>query len=487
MKDYGSYNSLEEFTRIAQMVNYENHKALFEATLNKGGNGMLMWMSQSAWPSMVWQTYDYYYDTNGGYFGLKQGNQPIHAIWNCVNDAIVLTNYTPNDETGLKVIVRVYDLNGNLILNQEAVSDVDSDSTEQVMTLQYPEGSTDIKFIRTIVEDADGNQVADNFYWTNTEDYQAYTALNDLPEVKLQADYQAQEKIGTTCYYTVTLENNTDDPALMIRLKTTNDLTGERVLPTYYSDNYISLMPGESKEITVEFDEKYLNGGQPVFSVEGWNIVSSEIGDEPEANYIKGFSIERDNESITQVSAGEIYAEVQVAGLAEQSSMKVNPVIALYKDGKLEDIQVNPQEVTVAAGETATVKTAPIVVPDEEDLTMYEVKAFLLGGDAYTTPLRTSKQLEAWEFPNLALDAVATASSEENQQQSEGADHSIKNVNDGDDATRWASNWKVDPQWVQLDFGESINFSQIVLKWKLPMPPNTASRSRMTASNGPTW
>ena len=117
--------------------------------------------------------------------------------------------------------------------------------------------------------------------------------------------------------------------------------------------------------------------------------------------------------------------------MAEQSSMKVNPVIALYKDGKLEDIQVNPQEVTVAAGETATVKTAPIVVPDEEDLTMYEVKAFLLGGDAYTTPLRTSKQLEAWEFPNLALDAVATASSEENQQQSEGADHSIKNVNDG--------------------------------------------------------
>ncbi len=466
MKDYGSYNSLEEFVRIAQMVNYENHKALFEATFNKGGNGMLMWMSQSAWPSMVWQTYDYYYDTNGGYFGLKQGNQPIHAIWNCTNDAIVLTNYTPNDETGLKVIVNVYDLNGNLILSQEEVSDVASDSTEEVMNLQYPEDSTDIKFIRTIVEDAEGNQIADNFYWTNTEDYQGYKALNDLPEVKLQADYTAQEKVGTTCYYTVNLQNNTEDPALMIRLKTTNDLTGERVLPTYYSDNYISLMPGESKEITVEFDEKYLNGGQPVFSVEGWNIVADEIGDEPEANYIKGFSIERDDESITQVSAGEIYAEVQVAGLAEQSTMKVNPVIALYKDGKLEDIQVNPQEVTVKAGETVTVQTSPIVVPDEDDLTMYEVKAFLLGGGQYATPLQTSKQLDAWEFPNLALSAVATASSEENQKQSEGADHTVKNVNDGDSTTRWASDWMKDPQWVQLDFGKPVEFSQIILEWE---------------------
>ncbi|GAA6395590.1 discoidin domain-containing protein [Solibaculum mannosilyticum] len=465
MKDYGSYNSLEEFVRIAQMVNYENHKALFEATLNKSGNGMLMWMSQSAWPSMVWQTYDYYYDTNGGYFGLKQGNQPINAIWNCTNEGIVLVNYTPNDLTGLTAYVNVYDIDGNLILSESKQSDIESDSTVQLMTLQYPEDASDIKFIRTRVEDADGNQIADDFYWTNTKEYQGYEALNDLPEVKLTADYQAQEKVETTCYYTVNLQNNSDDPALMIRLKTTNDLTGERVLPTYYSDNYISLMPGESKQITVEFDEKYLNGGQPVFSVEGWNIVEFQIGEEPDPYYIKSFNIKRDGQTISQVSAGKAYAEVEIVA-QEDSSFKLNPVIALYKDGKLVDVETNAMSGSLQEGKTGAIPTLSVVIPDEEDLRGYEVKAFLLGGDSYAQPLQSSRQLEPWSPPNLALDAVAEASSEENKQQSGGADHSVKNVNDGDSTTRWASDWKKDPQWVQLDFGKPIEFSQIVLQWE---------------------
>ncbi|KAA6315635.1 Exo-beta-D-glucosaminidase [termite gut metagenome] len=72
MQRYGDFDDLQSFARVAQMVNYEGHKSIFEAIYTNGSNGILMWMSQSAWPSMVWQTYDYYYDTNAGYFALKK-------------------------------------------------------------------------------------------------------------------------------------------------------------------------------------------------------------------------------------------------------------------------------------------------------------------------------------------------------------------------------------------------------------------------------
>ena len=88
------------------MMNYEGMKALYEGMYHIGREGLLMWMSQSAWPSMIWQTYDYYYDTNGGYFGLKKGTAPLSAYWpNSGNDdagSIFLRNYTKDHEKSQK-------------------------------------------------------------------------------------------------------------------------------------------------------------------------------------------------------------------------------------------------------------------------------------------------------------------------------------------------------------------------------------------------
>jgi hypothetical protein len=91
MHRYAPFDDLPSFARVAQAVNYEGHKSMFEAVHTNGGNGMLMWMSQSAWPSMVWQTYDYYYDTNAGYFGLKKACQPVNAIFNPITHEIAPT------------------------------------------------------------------------------------------------------------------------------------------------------------------------------------------------------------------------------------------------------------------------------------------------------------------------------------------------------------------------------------------------------------
>ncbi len=274
---YGEYNSLSSFARIAQMVNYENHKAMFEAVYNARGNGMLMWMSQSAWPSMVWQTYDYYYDTNAGYFGIKKANQPVNAFWNAVNNVIVLSNATGQKRENLTVRLMVFDLNGRKIYENEETTDIQPETTISLMTVPALKEESDIRFIQTVVLDEKGRQLADNFYWTNATEYQNYLALNELETVSLTTSYRQLEAEEDVCRYAVTVKNESDTPALMIRLKTNETATGDRVLPVYYEDNYFSLMPGQEKTVTLEFAEKYRNGGETALSVEGWNIEAAAI------------------------------------------------------------------------------------------------------------------------------------------------------------------------------------------------------------------
>lgn len=278
---YGEFDSLEDFARIAQMVNYENHKAMFEAMYPNDSNGLLMWMSQSAWPSMVWQTYDYYYDTNAGYFGIKAGNQPVNAIYNPVTNQVVLVNATPQDKKGLVTTFKVYNDSGKLIHESSSTNDIGSDETLLLMkapAVSVP-GSTPLQYIRTTVCDAQGNELASNFTWTNRSDYLNYKTMTKLDKVNLKSTKAVLTQEGSTCRYSVTLTNDSDTPALMIRLKTMND-KGERVLPVYYDDNYISLMPGESQTLSFEFDQKYLNGGKPAMSVEGWNITEAAVESE---------------------------------------------------------------------------------------------------------------------------------------------------------------------------------------------------------------
>ena len=279
---YGEYNSLKEFARIAQMVNYEEHKAMFEAVYNARGNGLLMWMSQSAWPSMVWQTYDYYYDTNAGYFAIKKANQPIKVYWNCANNLIALSNSTGQELKNLTVGYKVYDLNGKCVGEWEDVTDCSADDVVGLTMLEVPENATDILFIETYVRNANGKTLGSDFYWTNTKESQQYKALNTLSNVTLdtaKCELTAEDGIRR---YAVVITNTSDTPALMIRLKTTETATGDRVLPVYYDDNYISLMPGQSQTIKLEIAESRLNGGEPVFAVEGWNITEATVTAETE-------------------------------------------------------------------------------------------------------------------------------------------------------------------------------------------------------------
>ena len=277
MQRYSSFDDLPSFVRTAQIVNYESHKSMFEAVFTNRANGMLMWMSQSAWPSMVWQTYDYYYDTNGGYFGIKKANQPVNVIFNQATREFVLINATAEDKNDLDIRLSIFNLEGKQLKIETYSKSIQSDSNKVISTLDS-ENLSGVIFIKTYVKNAQGEDIADNFTWVNISDKYKYSALSDLPEVNITASYKQLEKGKDGTYvYSLTLNNTSNSPAFMIRVKTVNDKTNEIVLPVYYEDNYLSLMPGESKTITVEFNEKYSKKNSTSFYVEGWNIHPQKV------------------------------------------------------------------------------------------------------------------------------------------------------------------------------------------------------------------
>ena len=259
--------SLEDFSQAAQMINYDNHRGMFDALSARRSGGLLMWMSQSSWPSFMWQTYDFYLDTNGGYFGTKAGNQPTRAIFDPRDDSILLANATPNAYENVTTAVEVFDLSGALVSAETYKTELlESDAYGLVIAAaDFSKASTDIVFLRLTLTAADGSLLGQNLYWHNRKEYQNYRALSDMPaaRVSLQVTKETEER------YTLEIQNG-PVPALGVRIRLTGG-DGSPVLPVFYSDNYLMLMPGENRTITAEFDPERLTGAAQ-FALSGWNL-----------------------------------------------------------------------------------------------------------------------------------------------------------------------------------------------------------------------
>lgn len=321
MDKYGKYDDLASFARTAQMVNYENHKAMLESVHAVSGNGLLMWMSQSAWPSMVWQTYDYYYETNAGYFGIKKANQPINALFNSAKNLIQLRNAGKSALNDVQVVLNIYDANGQLLHTDAKTMSIGSGATLSALSVPSLAEKSALQFIETFVYSKSGAELSRNIYWRNAATYQDYTALSGLPTVEPEVSYRLLRVENGARFYEITVTNTAETPLVMLRLMTQNADSGERVLPMYYSDNYLTLMPNESQVVTLEVAESKLNGSEPQFAMEGWNteqavittVTSSLLGDVDQNGKVNT----TDARLVLQYAAEAIGAEALDLGVAD--------------------------------------------------------------------------------------------------------------------------------------------------------------------------
>jgi hypothetical protein len=463
MNLYGSVavanTNVNEFVRRAQMVNYENHKALFEAPEVNRSQAMLMWMSQSAWPSMVWHAADYYFDTNAGYFAIKTANQPVNALYDQYNRRIVVSNNCGKALNGLKLEVDRFNINGVKLSDTQVVTfnlGADQSINNLISSPVISSSGTNVNFIETRIKDNNDVVLSRNFYWITLASTRSFTELQSLPTITLSTAYSVDHK-DTTNFVNARIVNFMSAPALLIRVKAMTE-SGEQILPAYYSDNYFSLMPGEVRDITIEFDDKYLGGGQPKFYVEGWNITPAELGTGFDQPYmISGVRFMSSGSVITKVSPGAVSFEASITAM-EDMSITVRPVIAVYNSkGQMLDAKFGTGQLSMKPGDTVKVNSGDVSIPALEGIEGLIIKGFLW--DADMIPLLPASILDPWlapQPPNLALNRKSSATSAS-------GDQPMQWGNDGDSSSYWATGGSVSgDQWYMVDLGFDADINKVV-------------------------
>ena len=255
---FGEASSAEEFTEWAQWINYDGYRAMFESS-QTCRQGLLIWMSHPCWPSIVWQTYDYYFDPTAAYFGTKKACEPVHIQYNPLAEKVQLVNISRKDFTSVEAYAEVLDIYGRQISADTCTTTLPVDTTLNVMDVRVPEGQG-AYYLRLSLK-ADGEALSDNFYVRSAGD-SGLKSLLSLPAAEVNVKTRFRKNDGTvTCNALVS--NDSDVPALMIRLNL-KGTDGEQILPAFYSDNYFHLMPGESRTVEISYRAEDARGVRPV-------------------------------------------------------------------------------------------------------------------------------------------------------------------------------------------------------------------------------
>jgi hypothetical protein len=250
------------------MMNYVDHRAIFEgmdAHLWSPNSGRMLWMTQPAWPSTMWEIFTSDYDTQASYYGVKKACEPVHVQLDLSNDTVSVTNTTTEAKAGLKLSARVYGLDNKLLLSRAAVVNAAADAMTPGFPLALaPLMGDGVVLVRLELRGADGQLVSDNFYWRAASDA-GYRVLDKLPPATVMATVNATSKDEVR----VDLRNTGQAAALQNKL-TLMQADGTQVLPAYYSDNYVSLLPGEERMVTISIPETGRQSGLRL-ELRGWN------------------------------------------------------------------------------------------------------------------------------------------------------------------------------------------------------------------------
>ena len=287
---YGKSDNVEDFAIKSQMQTYEGVRAMYEAySRNKyQSTGVIQWMLNNAWPSMIWHLYDYYLRPGGGYFGAKRAMETLHPVYGYDDHSIWLVSSQYEDAKGLKLTTKIYNLDMTEKFTHEDSVDAGADSTAKVFTLPDVSGLSATYFLQLRLEDSTGKLVGSNFYWlstkpetidwakstwwmTPTSSYADFSAIAQLPKVKLRVTDHTERK-GEEAVTHVTIENPSKSLAFFVRLKVDKGTKGEEILPVVWQDNYISLLPGEKREITASYHASDLGSAKAAVEVSGWNV-----------------------------------------------------------------------------------------------------------------------------------------------------------------------------------------------------------------------
>ena len=272
-KLYGKAESLDDFCRKVQLINYDSHRAMLEGWNSRMWNstsGVLLWMSHPAWPSLEWQTYTWDFETHGSFYGCRKACEPLHVQANPHDGQVLVVNTTRSDYRRARVVVSRYTFAGKRLDRQTVnVAAIATNGVTPVMKLQPLEGDPD--HLLRLELFVGGKRVSVNDYLRSTD--RDFTALNEVAMPSFRARLIASHDEAGVRRVQVEVTNTTSTTALSVKFNIRRAANGEAILPAYISEGYIHLLPGERRIVEAEFsaeDDAFL-------SAEGYNFDRVEL------------------------------------------------------------------------------------------------------------------------------------------------------------------------------------------------------------------
>ncbi|NDZ79593.1 beta-galactosidase [Streptomyces sp. SID10853] len=282
---YGELNNLPDFARKSQLMNYECIKAIYEAHAANMESaapdkpyprtGVIMWMTNPAQPSFVWQMYSHDLEAHASFYAVQHACRRVNVILNSETLDVVVANHTRTALRGT-VAVTLYDLNGKAFAGTSLRVGGAAASDHTVIGSIAPQlkgAPSDIAFVRLLFKDSHGAEPVRNFYWIENPARSAgFVSLDDAPAAAVSV--VAGTRHGRDGLdLTVEVENTGRAMALMLHLQLYDTRTGERVLPATFSDNYLNLAGGESSTVRVRLDSGQTRRHQGIgVRIDGWKI-----------------------------------------------------------------------------------------------------------------------------------------------------------------------------------------------------------------------
>jgi exo-1,4-beta-D-glucosaminidase len=293
---YGTATSLDDYERKAQAMTYDGQRAMFEAYgRNKyTSTGVIQWMLNNAWPSLIWHLYDYYLVPAGGYFGTRKAMELVHVQYDYDNQSVSVVNSKHEDFKSLKVSARLLNIDSKEVAAKDDVVDLPADASVKAFDLPKPENLSTTYFLKLRLHDAAGKLVSDNFYWLSTKpdtmdwakrrgtaytpqrDFGDLSGLNSLPQVKLEITTNARVD-GDRSIVRVKVKNPSASVAFMVHPRLTQGKDGFDIVPVFWDDNYFSLLPGEEKTVEARYARSSAGGKPAVLEIEGYNIAPETL------------------------------------------------------------------------------------------------------------------------------------------------------------------------------------------------------------------
>lgn len=284
---YGESGSIEEFAMKAQFVGAMLYKSIWEVwNYNKLGygdryaSGFLFWYHNSAIRQVCGRMWDWSLEPTAALYATANACEPLHPQFDYLKNTVSVINDYPEEYRGLKVSAEIWDIKSRKIKTCSAAVDLPADGVaNDVLTLEFPQNISPVHFIKLRLFDATGKEVGSNFYWRSTDKYKGkktltgpatagFEKISDLGQTNVSMKYDITQKDGKHIF-DIRLKNTGRAIAFFTQLQLL-DSEGKPVRPSFYSDNFFSMLPGEARHITVETDELSGEGNRLV--LKGYNI-----------------------------------------------------------------------------------------------------------------------------------------------------------------------------------------------------------------------